>query len=194
MTCCGKIHTVWYGRNPYRDTWRPGPHPLRQRPRIHGGTHPPLARGPAGADVVHRAGSPWENGYVESFNGKLRDELLDREIFYTLTEVKILIERWRRQYKTVRPSRALGYRPPAPETVMPAPMGGLNHEPSSLIRTDTTTGAGHARSPARPVVGLWGSVPPGDVHGVRSSPREDASARDSRSAVDFTVPAQDTRI
>ena len=49
-------------------------------------------------------GSPWENGYVESFNGKLRDELLDREIFYTLTEAKILIERWRRQYNTVRPT------------------------------------------------------------------------------------------
>ena len=55
-------------------------------------------------------GSPWENGYVESFNGKLRDELLDREIFYTLTEAKILIERWRREYNTVRPHSALVYR------------------------------------------------------------------------------------
>ena len=64
-------------------------------------------------------GSPWENGYVESFNGKLRDELLDREIFYTLTEAQILIERWRRQYNTVRPHSALGYRPPAPEAVSP---------------------------------------------------------------------------
>ena len=62
-------------------------------------------------------GSPWENGYVESFNGKLRDELLDREIFYTLTEAKILIERWRRQYNTVRPHSALGYRPPAPAAI-----------------------------------------------------------------------------
>ncbi len=70
-------------------------------------------------------GSPWENGYVESFNGKLRDELLDREIFYTLTEAQILIERWRRQYNTVRPHSALGYRPPAPEAVMPTPSGGL---------------------------------------------------------------------
>ena len=51
-------------------------------------------------------GSPWENGYVESFNGKLRDELLDREIFYTLTEAQILIERWRREYNTVRPHTA----------------------------------------------------------------------------------------
>ena len=63
-------------------------------------------------------GSPWENGYVESFNGKLRDELLDREIFYTLTEAKVLIERWRQEYNTVRPHSSLGYRPPAPETVL----------------------------------------------------------------------------
>ena len=70
-------------------------------------------------------GSPWENGYVESFNGKLRDELLDREIFYTLTEAQILIERWRRQYNTVRPHSALGYRPPTPEAVVPTPIGGL---------------------------------------------------------------------
>ena len=63
-------------------------------------------------------GSPWENGYIESFNGKLRDELLDREIFYTLGEAKILIERWRQEYNTFRPHSALGYRPPVPETVM----------------------------------------------------------------------------
>ena len=66
-------------------------------------------------------GSPWENGYVESFNGKLRDELLDREIFYTLTEAQIVIERWRCEYNTVRPHSALGYRPPVTEAVMPTP-------------------------------------------------------------------------
>jgi putative transposase len=66
-------------------------------------------------------GSPWENGYVESFNGKLRDELLARETFTTLTEARILIERWRREYNTVRPHSALGYRPPAPEAVRPMP-------------------------------------------------------------------------
>ena len=60
-------------------------------------------------------GSPWENGYVESFNGKLSDELLNGEIFYTLQEAKGLIERWRVHYNTVRPHSALGYRPPAPE-------------------------------------------------------------------------------
>ena len=59
-------------------------------------------------------GSPWENGYCESFNGKLRDELLNGEIFYTLKEAKIVIEAWRRHYKTVRPHSSLGYRPPAP--------------------------------------------------------------------------------
>ncbi len=71
---------------------------------------------------------PWENGYVESFNGKLRDELLDREIFYTLTEAKILIGR--RQYNTVRPHSALGYRPPAPEAISPAPLSGLIMSPA----------------------------------------------------------------
>jgi transposase InsO family protein len=62
-------------------------------------------------------GSPWENGYVESFNGRLRDELLNREVFDTLLEAKVLIERWRVEYNTVRPHSSLGYRPPAPETV-----------------------------------------------------------------------------
>jgi transposase InsO family protein len=62
-------------------------------------------------------GSPWENGYIESFNGKLRDELLNREIFYSLKEAKIIIEQWRKEYNTVRPHSALHYRPPAPEAV-----------------------------------------------------------------------------
>jgi len=64
-------------------------------------------------------GSPWENGYIESFNGKLRDELLNREIFTTLTEAKILIEQWRKEYNQVRPHSALNYRPPAPEAIIP---------------------------------------------------------------------------
>jgi putative transposase len=62
-------------------------------------------------------GSPWENGYIESFNGKLRDELLNREIFYTLEEAKILIEKWRKEYNQIRPHSALGYKPPAPEAI-----------------------------------------------------------------------------
>ena len=64
-------------------------------------------------------GSPWENGYIESFNGKMRDELLNREIFTTLTEAKVLIEAWRREYNQIRPHSALGYRPPAPEAIQP---------------------------------------------------------------------------
>jgi putative transposase len=64
-------------------------------------------------------GSPWENGYIESFNGKLRDELLNGEIFITLLEAQVLIEQWRREYNEVRPHSSLGYRPPAPQTKMP---------------------------------------------------------------------------
>lgn len=67
-------------------------------------------------------GSPWENGYCESFNSKLRDEFLDREVLYTLKEAQVLIEAWRRHYNTVRPHSSLGYRPPAPETLLPAPL------------------------------------------------------------------------
>ena len=64
-------------------------------------------------------GSPWENGSGESFNGKLRDECLNRERFDTLLEAQILIEGWRREYNQIRPHSALGYRPPAPETQQP---------------------------------------------------------------------------
>ncbi len=61
-------------------------------------------------------GNPWENGYVESFNEKFRDELLNGEIFYTLKEAQVIIERWWQEYNTFRPHSTLGYRPPAPET------------------------------------------------------------------------------
>jgi putative transposase len=64
-------------------------------------------------------GSPWENGYCESFNGKLRDELLNGEIFYSLKEGQIVIEQWRKHYNTIRPHSSLGYRPPAPQTMNP---------------------------------------------------------------------------
>jgi putative transposase len=70
-------------------------------------------------------GSRWENGYVESFNGKLEDELPHREIFYSVAEVRVLTERWRIEYNTRRPYSSLGYRPPAPETIAAAsPSGG----------------------------------------------------------------------
>ena len=65
-------------------------------------------------------GSPWENGFIESFNARLRDELLDGEIFYTLAEARIIVESWRRHYNTVRPHGSLGYKPPAPEVFLPA--------------------------------------------------------------------------
>ncbi len=62
-------------------------------------------------------GSPWENGYIESFNGKFRDELLNGEIFTTLLEARVLIENWRREYNHIRPHSSLGFRPPAPQAV-----------------------------------------------------------------------------
>jgi putative transposase len=64
-------------------------------------------------------GSPWENGYIESFNGKMRDELLNGEIFDTVTEARVIIEQWRREYNQRRPHSALGYRPPAPKAFLP---------------------------------------------------------------------------
>src|SRR2546430_11129598 len=81
--------------------------------------------GSLGAGTVYiEPGSPWENGYCESFNGKLRDECLNGEIFYSLKEAQIIIEQWRVEYNTKRPHSALGYRPPAPEaysSLLPAP-------------------------------------------------------------------------
>ncbi|MEI7805861.1 MAG: IS3 family transposase [Hyphomicrobiales bacterium] len=74
-----------------------------------------------GAKTAYIApGSPWENGFIESFNARLRDELLNGEIFYTLREAQVVIESWRRHYNTVRPHASLGYRPPAPEVFVPA--------------------------------------------------------------------------
>ena len=66
-------------------------------------------------------GSPWENGYIESFNGKMRDELLNLEIFYSLKEAQVLIEMWRRHYNTIRPHSSLGYRPPVPAAIVVQP-------------------------------------------------------------------------
>ena len=63
-------------------------------------------------------GSPWENGYIESFNGKMRDELLNGEIFYSLKEAQVLIEMWRKHYNTLRPHSALGYQPPVPAAIV----------------------------------------------------------------------------
>jgi len=77
-------------------------------------------------------GSPWENGYIESFNGRLRDQLLNGELFDTVWEAKVLVERWRLHYNTVRPHSSLGYRPPAPEAIQPWSPG------SAALRLPTT--------------------------------------------------------
>ena len=76
--------------------------------------------GKVGTDTLYiEPGSPWENGYCESFNGKMRDECLNGEIFYSLKEAQIVIEQWRVEYNTRRPHSALGYRPPAPAAYSP---------------------------------------------------------------------------
>ena len=80
-------------------------------------------------------GSPWENGYCESFNGKLRDECLNQEIFYSLEEAQIVIEQWRDQYNTIRPHSSLGYRPPALQTSRQQPK--LEHVPPELNWQDS---------------------------------------------------------
>jgi putative transposase len=77
--------------------------------------------GAVGAKTAYISqGSPWENRFIESFNARLRDELLRGEIFYSLREVQIVIESWRRHYNTIRPPASIGYRAPAPEVFVPA--------------------------------------------------------------------------
>jgi hypothetical protein len=84
-----------------------------------------------GAKTAYIApGSPWENGYCESLNARFRDELLNGEVFYSLREAEILIEQWRKHYNTKRPHSALGYRPPAPETIIPMVPRPVMHEQS----------------------------------------------------------------
>ena len=86
-------------------------------------------------------GSPWENGYVESFNGQLRDELLDREIFYTLTEAKILLERWRREDNTVAAAPCVGLSTAGSGSHQPSVTERTDHEPRSRINTGSILGA-----------------------------------------------------
>ena len=90
-------------------------------------------------------GSPWENGYCESFNSKLRDELLNGEIFFSLAEAQVMIEAWRRHFNTVRPHSSLGYLPPAPETTI-LPGGGIAPWATAPARSES------ARSPTPTVV------------------------------------------
>jgi putative transposase len=81
-------------------------------------------------------GSPWENGFIESFNARLRDELLDGEIFYSLKEVRVVVESWRRHYNTKRPHGSLGYKPPAPEVFVPAFVTRTTSKAQSAPQTD----------------------------------------------------------
>ena len=88
--------------------------------------------GNLGAKTLYiEPGSPWENGYIESFNGKLRDELLDREVFYTLLEVRVLTERYRQTYSRVRPHSSLGYRLPAPMALLRSHLRAVHRQESS---------------------------------------------------------------
>jgi transposase InsO family protein len=103
-------------------------------------------------------GSPWENGYIESFNGKFRDELLNLEIFDTLFEATVLIERWRIEYNTFRPHSALGYRPPAPEAIEPAGSSPLPWPLEDAIddAAPRPSFAGAQLGAATPSLGPWG--------------------------------------
>jgi putative transposase len=98
-----------------------------------------------GAKTAYIApGSPWENGFIESFNARLRDELLNGEIFYSLREAQIIIESWRRHYNAIRPHASLGYRAPAPEVFVP----GLAAWPSAPVGQAPTATLGLAQKPS----------------------------------------------
>jgi transposase InsO family protein len=123
-----------------------------------------------GAKTAYIApGSPWENGFIESFNARLRDELLDGEIFYSLAEARIVIESWRRHYNTVRPHGSLNYKPPAPEVFVPAMTARAASQPRPAtpptlatrpsMHSDVLCQPKHARffDPRRRLRGLIGS-------------------------------------
>src|SRR5256714_11756802 len=105
---------------PLHPAWHPRSHPLRQRTGVRRrGVQEWI--GAVGSKTAYiERGSPWENGYIESFNARLRDELLNGEIFYSLREAQIVIESWRRHYNAIRPHASLGFKPPAPEVFVPA--------------------------------------------------------------------------
>ena len=101
-------------------------------------------------------GSPWENGYIESFSRKLRDERLNGEIFDTLWEAQVLIEGWRRQYNRIRPHSSLGYRPPAPEAYEPHRTA-LGASPRELHREPRRLAKCRTRKPPAPPLFLCGA-------------------------------------
>ena len=120
-------------------------------------------------------GSPWENGYCESFNGKLRDELLNGEIFYSLKEAQIVIEQWRKHYNTVRPHSSLGYRPPAPQTFAPFGQPSRSDHADAVISIPLVQKIRQVRSLRRP----W--------------PRCARACEQSRS-IALPLPRSDTRV
>ena len=98
---------------------------------------------PVGAGTAYiEPDSPWENGYCESFNARFRDGLLDEGIFYTLREAQIIIEQWRRHYNTIRPHSALGFRPPAPKTIIPIDQRPVKAGHTLTFKLDQSVGAG----------------------------------------------------
>src|SRR4051812_14979359 len=104
------LHPAWHSRS----------HPLRQRPEFVATAVQEWIAAVGSKTAYIERGSPWENGYIESFNARLRDELLNGEIFYSLREAQIVIESWRRHYNAIRPHASLGFKPPAPEVFVPA--------------------------------------------------------------------------
>jgi hypothetical protein len=118
---CAALATV--REKPYRPRRVPAPNGVIAPERLPNSVSVAVfwARPENGGDAfTKKTIARYKNGYVESFNGKLRDELLAREQFDTLLEAKVLIERWRREYNTRRPHSSLGYRPPTPEAIQPA--------------------------------------------------------------------------
>ena len=93
-----------------------------------------LACQPGRDEALHRTGSPWENGHVESFNGKLRDELLNGGPFYGVKEAQSLTQKWRREYNRLRPHSSFGGRPPAPETMVWPDFSLKDFAPPALTR------------------------------------------------------------
>ena len=98
-------------------------------------------------------GSPWENGYNESFNGTLGEEVLKREIFYSLEEAKVLIEQWRREYNTIRPHSSLAYQPPAPEAIRPEPA--FPQSPEAPRPSPQAPGGGRTNTVGGTALGGW---------------------------------------
>ena len=116
-------------------------------------------------------GSPWENGYNESFNGTLGEEVLKREIFYSLEEAQVLIEQWRREYNTIRPHSSLAYQPPAPEAIRPEPA--FPQSPEAPRPSPQAPGGGRTNTVGGTALGGWSEL----CLGKRRNPADSGSLR-----------------